>query len=279
MNCQAYKLDIERHTFKGDELAIRPIADPAAINRFAPSQQKPPQPQPTSAATAAAAAPILSGTLHTGRLELRRGPTAESPLLATARYPTSSPKITFETGAERVNLTHSYVHVDAWGRTSENAKPKKSFWTGRVKDGSRGCYIAVFPDGTKLRWEPAGPREDVDAYKKAGKKHHGGDMTAPKLRCVIADPLGATVLVLGEMLASNDVIRLMPGAELLSRSGSMMGVYVLLGFVSLFERARTRDKRKAETEFEVDFMIDGGGGDGGGGDGGGGDGGGGGGGS
>lgn len=264
MNCQAYKLDIERHTFRGDELVIRPIADPAA-NGLAPFQPPP----PTSA-------PILSGTLHSGHLELRRGPTAESPLLVTAQYPTSSAKITFKTGHGRVKLAHSYVQVDAWGRTSENAKPKKGFWSGRVKDGSRGCYVGFLPDGTKLRWEAAGPRGDVDAYRKAKRRHR--DDAAVKLRCVVADPLGATVAVLGEMLASNDVVRLMPGAELLGRTGSMMGVYVLLGFVSLFERARARDKKKAETEFQVDFMIDGGG-DGGGGDGGGGDGGGGGGGS
>ncbi|KAL7622810.1 hypothetical protein AAE478_006489 [Parahypoxylon ruwenzoriense] len=243
-----YYLDFQRHTFRPDELAIRPFTPSNA------AADHPPQ-----------SAPVLFANVRAGRLGLRRQPATTGDQIATAKYPASSAVMEIRNANHRTELTHSYVQVDAYGRSRQNASPERSFWRRRIKDGSRGCYVCTMPDGTSLRWEPAaGPNQGPDAAKK----------TLPKLRCVLVDGQGASAEVLGEMMASNDVVKLMRGGELVGERG-ILGIYVLLGFISLYERARARNKRKAELEFEVDFTFDGdgggGGGDGGGGDGGGGD--------
>ncbi|KAI1409231.1 hypothetical protein F5Y13DRAFT_203637 [Hypoxylon sp. FL1857] len=252
-----YYLDYQRHTFRADDLSVRPIAPSDAAA----------EPPPASAA-------VLHVDAHRGHLSLRRPSTSNNnAAIATAKYPTSSADIEIAAAGNRVTLTHSFVKVDASGRSHENSKPERSFWRRRITDGSRGCYVGTLPDGTRLRWEPAAPKEDPDTVKKVKTR---AEKMLPKLRCMLVDGRGTSLEVLGEMMRSNDVVRLARGGGL-AGEGGMLGVYVLLGFVSLYERARARNKRKAELELEVDFTFDGdgGGGDGGnGGDGGGGDGGG-----
>ncbi|KAI1385456.1 uncharacterized protein F4822DRAFT_432309 [Hypoxylon trugodes] len=256
-----YHLDVQRHTFRADELSIRPVAPADATGSYSLELT-----------------PILYADIHKGRLALRHQQTDTGSEIAAAKFPTSSAEMEIKLAGHRTKLKHSFVQVDAYGRSYEKVKPERSFWRNRIKDGSRGCYVGVLPDGARIRWEPAGPKDDMDSVKKS----KGQTKMRPKLRCMLVDKRGASVELLGEMMQSNDVMRLMRGGEL-QGEGGMLGVYVLLGFVSLFERARARNKKRAELELEVDFTFDGdgGGGDGGdgGGDGGGGDGGGGGGGS
>ncbi|EMR69700.1 hypothetical protein UCREL1_3275 [Eutypa lata UCREL1] len=193
-----YKLDCERHTFRGDELFIRPI-----------------NPQSSSSSSSSSIGPpILSAKLHTGHLNLHSGPAVEAaPLLATASYPTKGSKIELRAGpgagggsrsAARAKLTHSYVQLlDPAGRaTAEIAKPKKSFWTGKVKDPSvRGCYAAVLPDGARVRWEGAPyPPPKTGLFRRAADKN------AAKMRCVLVDGGGRSGELLGELMASNDVL-------------------------------------------------------------------------
>ncbi|KAI2616867.1 hypothetical protein GGR54DRAFT_649281 [Hypoxylon sp. NC1633] len=283
---QTYHLDFERHVFHADALAIRPIAPENA----------------TSPAPAPAGPLVLYADVHRGHLVFQRQPipVPKSERIAKATYPADAADIHIAVAAAgpSVKLTHSHVLFDnasaAAGagagaappelqRTRENPRPKRSFWRRRVKDGSRGCYVATLPDGPRVRREPAGPaEEDADAGAVAQAKAEAGVMNRaanlrPKMRCVLVDALGLSTEVLGEMMRSNDVVRLARGGGLLGAEG-VLGVYVLLGFVSLYERARARNRRRAELEVEVDFTFDGdggaGAGDGGGGDGGGGGGGG-----
>ncbi|KAI1773248.1 hypothetical protein F4818DRAFT_423706 [Hypoxylon cercidicola] len=228
----AYYLDYQRHTFSGDELAIRPVA-----------------PSDAAAEPPLASTPVLYADVHRGRLTLRRQPASFSGEVAKSTYATGSADIEIKAGGSRTKLTHSYAQVGADGRSRENAKPQKTFWRGRVKDGSRGCYVGVLPDGTRLRWEPAGPKEDADVAKKAKTR---AERMQPKLRCVRVDGHGASMEVLGEIMKSNDVVRM---KDELQGQGGSPGVYVLLGFVSLYERARARNRRKAELEFEVGIPI------------------------
>ncbi|OTA66110.1 hypothetical protein K449DRAFT_392033 [Hypoxylon sp. EC38] len=247
-----YYLDCQRHTFRADDLAIRPIAPSDAAT----------DPPPAST-------PVLYADAHRGSLSLRRQPTDGE--VATAKYPTSSANIEIKAGGNHVKLAHSFVQVDTDGRSRGNEKPERSFWRRRITDGSRGCYVGTLPEGMRLRWEPAGPKEDPDTVKKPVMR---AEKMLPKLRCMLVDGRGMSMEVLGEMMMSNDVVRLARGGELAGERG-MLGIYVLLGFISLYERARARDKRKAELSIEFTFDGDSGGGDGGdGGDGGGGDGGG-----
>lgn len=229
-----YYLDYQRHTFRGDELAIRPIA-------FSDAAADPPP----------ASTPVLFADVHRSRLTLRRQPTSTSSSsdeVAKADYDSSDADIKIKAGGHRTKLAHSFVQVGADGRSCENAKPQKSFWRRRIQDGSRGCYAAELPDGTRVRWEPAGPKEeDPDVARQAGAKTRTERMR-PKLRCVRVDEQGVSAEVLGEIMQTNDVLRM---RDELQGQGGMLGVYVLLGFVSLYERARARNKRKAELEFEV----------------------------
>ncbi|KAI0114665.1 hypothetical protein F4776DRAFT_325143 [Hypoxylon sp. NC0597] len=233
-----YYLDYQRHTFKADDLAIRPIAPSDAAT----------EPPPAST-------PVLYADAHRGSLNLRRQPTNTdrngNDEIAVAKYPTSGADIEIKAGGNRVKLTHSFAQVDANGRSRENAKPERSFWRRRITDGSRGCYVGTLPGGTRLRWEPAGPKEDPDTVKKAKAR---AEKILPKLRCMLVDGRGVSTEVLGEMMMSNDVVRLARGGELVGERG-MLGVYVLLGFISLYERARARNKRMAELEIEVRILI------------------------
>ncbi|KAI2635898.1 hypothetical protein GGS26DRAFT_550782 [Hypomontagnella submonticulosa] len=224
-----YHLDTQRHTFKADDLAIRPVPLPDATTNPPP-----------------ASTPVLYASVHQSRLTLRRQQLIGVDI-ASAKFPTKSAKMEIKVAGNRTELTHSFVQVDADGRSTENAKPARSRWRKRILDASRGCYVGVLPDGTVLRWEAAGPKEDPDVAKKYKTR---AEKMQPKLRCMLVDGRGASVELLGEMMKSNDVVRLMRGGELQGDSG-MLGVYVLLGFLSLYERARTRNKRRAETEWEV----------------------------
>ncbi|KAI2603212.1 uncharacterized protein GGS25DRAFT_526254 [Hypoxylon fragiforme] len=261
-----YHLDYNRHALRSDDLSIRPY--------------------PSSKLSSTPPA-VLHASVHHKHLTLRTAKgqgqkKKKQTVVATAKYPADKPTIQITAaaaGRNVVTLNHSYAQFDARGHSRENPRPQRSFWRRRIKDGSRGCYVTTLGDGTRLRWEPAEEGDgdgdgDLGRNKKKKKMKSRADRMRPRMRCVLVDGRGVGVAVLGEMMPTNDVVRLAGRGEL-AGEGGLLGVYVLLGFVSLYERARARDKKRAE-EYEMDlgFFFDaiasGGDGGGGGGDGGGG---------
>ncbi|KAI1803098.1 hypothetical protein F4811DRAFT_526564 [Daldinia bambusicola] len=203
--------DYERNTFGADELVIRPI--PLAVETIEP----PP-----------ASTPAFYIDVSRESLGVRRQRDRDSPQIASAHYSTKSHEIELKVGEDRVKLTRS--------RHAQTDTGSQSHSTHKWKSHSKWNYSVTLPDGMKLKWELVGQerhRESIEKDRTQVAK------TQPRLRCVQE---GSGAKVLGEMMKSNDVVRLMTGDDDIHGEGGTLGLYVLLGFVSLYERARARDR-------------------------------------
>ncbi|KAI1469321.1 uncharacterized protein F4812DRAFT_422693 [Daldinia caldariorum] len=211
---RAYYLDYrdyERNTFGADELVIRPI--PLAVETIEP----PP-----------ASTPAFHVDVSRESLGVRRQRDRDSLQIASAHYSTKGHGIELKVGEESIKLTRSqHAQTDAGNQSHSTHK-----W----KSHSKWNYSATLPDGLKLKWELVGQehhRESIEKNRTQAAK------TQPRLRCVQE---GSGAKVLGEMMKSNDVVRLMTGDDDIHGERATLGLCVLLGFVSLYERARASDR-------------------------------------
>ncbi|KAI1478914.1 hypothetical protein F4774DRAFT_410311 [Daldinia eschscholtzii] len=207
--------DYERNTFGADELVIRPI--PVSVETIEP----PP-----------ASTPVFYVDVYREKLDIRRQRDRGSHQIASAYYHAKGGEIEIKVGENRTRLIHSHAQTGTEGQPHH-----AHMWNGH----SRRIHTATLPDGTKLVWEPVGHEGHRESVEKSRIQ---ADKVQPRLRCVQE---GST-RVLGEMMKSNDVVRLMTDDDF-SGEGATLGLYVLLGFVSLYERARARDRSLRKPRF------------------------------
>lgn len=195
--------------------------------------------------------PVLGAEIHGGWLRVQQAGGARR-AVAHAEFPRhgAAPTVSvMADGAAATPLDEALVRVDAASRQTRNAQTGETFHFA--------ARAAVLPDRRRLRWEPTSSTTTTSSSSSSKSSSSQGSVSSASsalgMRCVEIGPDGETIARLAYMAPHQHADRYDIGlrGDLDAEEG--LGVYVLLGFIALRERAR---KAKSGSRHEVDALSE-----------------------